>query len=97
MVSTHVGELDMPLLPIAARRAHILPALSDQSLISIRQMCDSFTAASVTVTHDDTIVFTGTQNTTTKLWTLTAPTIEISNAAVGAPSPAALVAYAHAG
>jgi hypothetical protein len=101
MVSTHDGELDIPSLPLAARRAHIVPALNGQSLISLGQLCDSgcevsLNASSITVTHDTNIIFTGTRDAATKLWVLTAPTIEISNAAVGAPSPADLVTFAHA-
>ena len=64
MISTHEGELDIPTLPRGARRAHIVPALTDQSLISIKQLCDSgcdvsFDAASVCVRHAGIPIFTG--------------------------------------
>ena len=35
MVSTHEGKLDILMLPCAAQRAHVVPALTEQSLISI--------------------------------------------------------------
>ncbi len=41
MVSTHDAELNQPFLPLAARRAHIVPALQTKPLISIGQLCDA--------------------------------------------------------
>ena len=80
IMSTHDGELDIPALPIAARRAHIVPSLNGHPLISIGQLCDSgcdiyFSATSVTVHHKGTLIFSGTRNMTTKLWYLTAAPI----------------------
>lgn len=77
MESTHHGELDIPALPVAARRAHIVPALTGQSLISIGQLCDagcdvSFNATSVDIQLRGTPIFSGTRTPDTKLWTLTA-------------------------
>ena len=107
MQSTNLGDLDIPALPVAARQAHIVPALNGQSLISLGQLCDSgcdvtLNATSVDVTHDGTTIFHGKRNPATKLWELDAPqtepptATESSNAAIGAPSPANLVALAHA-
>ena len=112
MLSTQHGELNIPQLPLAARRAHIVPALTDHSLISIGQLCDSgcqvnFDATSVCVTHEGNPIFNGTRNSDTKLWSLTnAPALapapastiftQYANVAVGASSPANLVTFAHA-
>ena len=86
MESTHHGELDIPALPVAARRAHIVPALTGQSLISIGQLCDagcdvSFNATSVDIQLQGTPIFSGTRTPDTKLWTLTAspqPTVPVT-------------------
>ena len=40
MVSTHTGDLDLPQLPQAARRCHILPAIK-YSLISVVKLCEA--------------------------------------------------------
>ena len=69
--------------------------------------CDvTLNATSVAVRHQGVPVFNGTRNIDTKLWELNAPAtnavsealsdVEFSNAAIGAPSPANLVALAHA-
>ena len=39
--STHTALLPFPQLPLAARRAHVFPALQNKSLLSICQLCDS--------------------------------------------------------
>ena len=96
MLSTHEGELDIPALPLSARLAHVVPALTDQSLISIGQLCDSgcdvtFNATSVNVTLEGNPIFSGTRNATTKLWNLTAPKISHANGAIGAPTASNLL------
>jgi len=112
MYSTHEADLDIPGLPLAARRAHIVPALSAFSLVSIGQLCDSgcevtFDAKVVTVNHNNHVVLSGKRDTTTGLWhlnlvdptplaTLPAPTEHQSHAAVGSATPAELVAFSHA-
>ena len=93
MLSTQHGELNIPQLPLAARRAHIVPALTDHSLISIGQLCDSgcqvnFNATSVCVTHEGKPIFTGTRNPDTKLWSL-------NNAQAHAPTPAPTIFTQH--
>jgi hypothetical protein len=40
MVSTHTGDLDLPQLPQAARRCHILPAIK-HSLILVVKLCEA--------------------------------------------------------
>jgi hypothetical protein len=39
--STHVAEVDLPMLRPAARKAHIVPALDNCSLLSLGQLCDA--------------------------------------------------------
>jgi hypothetical protein len=64
IASTHNAMLNMPSLPHAARQAHILPVLSQDSLLSVGKMCDSgcavtFTATKLTVTNDGSKILTG--------------------------------------
>ena len=40
MVSTHTSDLDLPQLPQAARRCHILPAIK-HSLILVVKLCEA--------------------------------------------------------
>lgn len=75
MYSTHEAELDLPSLPMAARRVHIVPALSTASLLSMGQLCDAgchvtFDAAAVNVYHHDRIILSGNRAPTTGLWHL---------------------------
>ena len=77
MVSTHIAELPIPLLPLKARTAHIVPALQSQSLLSIGTLCDAgcdvnFTTTAVTVRHDGAIVLEGTR-TSPGLWKFVIP------------------------
>jgi hypothetical protein len=75
MYFTHEAELDLPCLPRAARRVHIVPALSTASLLSIGQLCDAgccvtFDAASMTVHFNDRVLLTGARTPSTGLWHL---------------------------
>jgi hypothetical protein len=61
---THTATLNMPSLQNAARQAHILPGLSQHSLLSVGQMRDSgcavtFTATKVTVKNGGSTIVTG--------------------------------------
>ena len=38
--STHAGDLDIPLLHIAAQYCHIIPGLTNYSLISVVELCE---------------------------------------------------------
>jgi hypothetical protein len=78
MQSSHTAELDIPGLPPAARRVHIVPALKNHSLLSVGQLCDAgceahFTQSTVTITCDDETVLTGNR-TNSKLWHIEPPT-----------------------
>ena len=103
MHSTHEGELDIPGLPIEARRCHIVPALSGLSLISIGQLCSAgchvtFTNDLVTVYLNGMTIITGPRSPITKnLWHLNLQQQPaLANATIGSTTPAKLVAFAHA-
>jgi Reverse transcriptase (RNA-dependent DNA polymerase) len=83
MRSTHTAELDIPELPLAARRVHVVPALKTHSLLSVGQLCDAgceahFTSTNVTVTCDDKTVITGNRTSDSKLWRID-PTTDACN------------------
>jgi len=72
----HTAKLNLLHLPPAARAAHIFPALGNALLISIRQLCNAnctatFTADTVTVTHNGNTIICGTCTNATNLWTAT--------------------------
>ena len=110
MKSTHTAELPIPLLPLAARMAHIVPELRSHSLVSIGTLCDAgceviFTTTTVVVRYNNCVVMNGTRNPP-GLWQFIIPvsptattTIEPDAAAlttIGYPQAAELVAYSHA-
>jgi hypothetical protein len=73
MYSTHEAEIDMPMLPLAARHVHMVPALHPHSLMSIGQLCDNgctveFDSNSVSIQHNGTTVLRGSRTTDTRLW-----------------------------
>jgi hypothetical protein len=80
IASTHTATLNLPSLPHAARQAHILPGLAQDSLLSAGQMCDSgcavtFTATNVEVTNGATTILTGQRDKESGMWR--APPLEI--------------------
>jgi hypothetical protein len=84
MKSTYHADLLIPSLPMAARRAHIVPELTSHSLVSIGTLCDAgcdvnFTTTTVTVRHNNAIVMSGTR-TPPGLWQFAIP-------ASSAPTP----------
>ena len=109
MTSTHEGELDLPMLPPAARHIHIVPDLASTSLLSMGQFCDAgctvtFTATAVEVLYNNAIILRGHRSPDTTLWHLSllsnpeVPPVpsHTALAAVGSATPAELVAFAHA-
>ncbi|KAI2495546.1 hypothetical protein MHU86_18991 [Fragilaria crotonensis] len=71
----HEAELDLPSLPLAARRVHIVPALRTASLLSMAQLCDAgctvtFDAVSVIVRLHDRSILHGVRTLDTGLWHL---------------------------
>jgi hypothetical protein len=49
--ASHTALLPLPQLPLAARHAHIFPALRNRALLSIGQFCDSGFEAIFTANH----------------------------------------------
>ena len=93
MYSTHDAELDLPLLPLAARQGHVVPALASQPLVSIGQLCDAgcqvaFSATDVVVTYNDVPVLHGSRTPSTRLWHLDlTPSASLSSASLPAEVP----------
>jgi len=105
--STHEADLNVPGLPLSARHGHVLPGLVSQPLLSIGQLCDAgcnvaFTASTVTIRYQDTVILQGSRTPASKLWELDirpptpVPPAAHAHAAIGGASPADLVAFAHA-
>jgi hypothetical protein len=70
--SSQTSELLLSVLPPQARRAHILPGLVHNSLISVGQLCDSgcdviFTRDKVEVNNDGESVMSGVNNQQSRL------------------------------
>jgi hypothetical protein len=106
MHSTHEAELDIPGLPLAARKVHIVPDLASHSLLSIGQLCDAgcdvtFTTTDAIIRYQLKTVLQGHRTPATGLWHLDissnpAPLVmEAAHASIGTASPADLVAFAH--
>ena len=73
VASTHECELDIPLLPQAARFGHILPSLAQHSLISVVKLCNAgcevqFRNISCEVRHRGRVIMAGTKCQRTGLW-----------------------------
>jgi hypothetical protein len=103
MFSTHAAELDLPNLPLAARRVNIVPALSTSSLLSIGQLCDSgcvviiFDDTTVSFNLDNKRILAGLCQPTTGLWhlSLVQPAIpSTANALTQSPPPFLHQSYA---
>jgi hypothetical protein len=109
MTSTHEAELDLPNLRLAARRAHIVPALQHCSLLSIGSLCDAgytveFDANTMQVLDNTVCVLTGTRHLPTGMWhvdiaqqaTNSTSTPQAQANRLGGTTIAETVAYAHA-
>jgi hypothetical protein len=74
MESSHTVELDIPELNAAASKAHVLPRMSNHSLLSVRKLCDegyivTFKQAAVTICNpDNSQILSGPQDLNTGLW-----------------------------
>jgi hypothetical protein len=71
--SSHTSELPISEFPPEAIRAHILPGLVHNSLISVGQLCDSgcnviFTRDNVEVNKDRKLVMSGVRDQQSRLW-----------------------------
>lgn len=98
IASTHTGMLNLPLLPIAARLAHVFPQLTG-SLLSIGQLCDSGYKAvfdSTTVSINDTSgrsVLVGYRDQETRLYMINLDSAEYhSTAAIDPGNTTSVVA-----
>ena len=73
--TTHEGEIDIPGLPPAARRAHICPDLANMSLIGIKTLVDAgcevlFSQDDCIVLYEGNIVWKGGRQARSGLWIL---------------------------
>ena len=92
MYSTHEAELDLPNLPIEARRVHIVPALQTASLLSMGQLCDAgcivtFDSKSVAVHRNDELILDGIRTPATGLWHLSLVKTTLDIAPATSPPP----------
>jgi hypothetical protein len=110
MTSTHEAELDFPSLNAQARHVHVVPGLRGCSLLSIVRLCDSgytvtFDKVTMRILHNGICIMHGERNPSNNLWKIVhessvapPPTFphHQAQAAIGSPTTAELVAYAHA-
>jgi hypothetical protein len=74
MESSHTAELDIPELNAAASKAHVVPGMSNHSLLSVGPLCDegyivTFKNASVTVCNSQKYqILSGPRDLDTGLW-----------------------------
>jgi hypothetical protein len=102
IASTHTATIDLPIHPMVARQAHILPGLAQYYLLSAGQLCDSgceicFTATTVTVKHKDTDILSGERDTLSRVWHIntTAPPPEVINNVYETHTLPQMTAYRH--
>jgi hypothetical protein len=92
------------MLRPAARKAHIVPALDNCSLLSLGQLCDAgynilFEANTLSVLDIGKAILTGRRDHSTGMWHITLPSASTSTHMshhVGKQSTAYLVAFTHA-
>jgi hypothetical protein len=73
LASSHTCELDIPQLPIEARKGHIIPGMKGHSLVSIVQLCQAGCQVTIkrnelSVWHKDKLVLQGQKCNKTGLW-----------------------------
>ena len=82
MQASHTADLDVDHFPITlpptAKLASVFPQLRHKALISLGQFCDAgydvrLTRTAVYLCHENVETRIGTQNSTTRLWTMDAP------------------------
>jgi hypothetical protein len=106
MIATQIANLDIPDLPEAATRVHIVPDLAHHSLISVGQLCDAGCVATIdktsfTVTLGNRIILSGTRSPDThKLWEINKipkqlEDCEFAYATIGSATPANIVTFLH--
>jgi hypothetical protein len=95
ITSTHTGLLPLSQLPTSARQAHIFPALTTGSLLSICQLCDTgcqaeFNRNTVQIHHHTQLVASGTR-TGNGLWNIQMTTTPPPNTKIPSMRPTALL------
>ena len=106
--SSHVTNLSIPKVPTDATRAHILPSLQHQSLLSVGQLCDHGCIVTFSKRHaevrneNNTIVLTGTRRPP-GLWEAHLPTSSTNlstcptaNSVVNTSTKTDLITFLHA-
>lgn len=73
--TSHTCEINLPQLPKQARKAFILPGLSNHSLLSIGTLCDAdceakFTKTQVIISHNQQPILQGWRDMKTSLWNI---------------------------
>ena len=73
--TTHEGEIDIPGLPPAARKAHIYPDLANTFLVSIKTLVDAgckvlFSKHDCIVLYKGSVIWKGGRQARTGLWIL---------------------------
>ena len=71
--STHTCLLDLPQLPLEARRAHIIPQLASHSLISVPTLCNAgchvhFAENECTISYKNNTIMCATKCDNTNMW-----------------------------
>jgi hypothetical protein len=101
--STHVTEIKLPMLQPAARKAHIVPALNNCSLLSLGQLCDAgynilLKADTLSVLNGGNTILTGCRNHSSGMWQIKLPKDDSWHMShhLGKQSTADMVAFAHA-
>jgi hypothetical protein len=91
------------MLRPAARKAHIVPALDNCSLLSLGQLCDAgytilLEADTLSVLDDGSAILTGGRDHSTGMWNIALPTASLTHLSnhIGKQSTADMVAFAHA-
>ena len=74
MQSSHTGLLNLPALPLQARKVHLFPKLASGSLLSIGQLCDAgcqatFDRHHLRIYYNNKVIMQGTRQPN-KLWTI---------------------------
>ena len=80
--ATHEAVLNLPILPIAARKVHLFESLASGALISLGKLCDSgctayFNATKVYIFFKGKIIMQGARsNATNNLWKVNGTKVE---------------------
>jgi hypothetical protein len=107
MHATHEAELDIPALPLSARRVYVVPALAGKTLLSVGQLTRAdctvtFDGADVKVYHNGEVIMTGNQMQKNGLWRMEYPLINEmvqsheANATIHFNTAAEIVRFMHA-